>query len=281
MPKPKDGAALFEIMRKMEPDGKDTGAGERSGVFEGATAPAPLRPRGAERTGPQGPADRDRAAAREDGTADVPVFEMAGGRVRLALTSRATAVVVFALGLLLVAAYSTGLTVGRRRGQTVGYQAGLASAQASAMDEIQTARAQRPAQGLFEGIGADPVQPAGIAPPEGPREPKAIRSRPEEAWVRGYTYVAVQDFRADAQADVERARRYLLDNGIETAVVELEGDWKYCLVTTQGFNRDDPVQRALADEHLATIRKLGQAYFEAGGRYRLEGYFKKLTAETW
>ena len=38
MPKPKDGAALFEIMRKMEPDGKDTGAGERR-----ADACAPVR----------------------------------------------------------------------------------------------------------------------------------------------------------------------------------------------------------------------------------------------
>lgn len=281
MPKSKDGVALFEIMRKIEPDGKDTGAGGRSGVSERETAPTPLPPRRAEPSGPRRLAGRDRPAGRDNGTADLPVVEMAGGRLQLALTSRATAVVVFALGVLLVAAYWAGLMVGRERGEAAGFEEGRAFAQASAVDEIQTARAQRPAQGLFEGIGADPVQAAETVVSEGPTEDRVTRTQPEVAWVRGYTYIAVQDFRADAQADVERARRYLLDNGIETAVVELEGDWKYCLVTTQGFNRDDPVQRDLADEHLATIRKLGQAYFKAGGDYRLEGYFKKLTTETW
>ena len=88
-------------------------------------------------------------------------------------------------------------------------------------------------------------------------------------------------FRTDAGDDVDRARRFLADNGIETVVLELTGDWKYRLVTTQGYNRDDPLQRDLAAKYLVRTRRLGKMFFEGGGRYRLEGYFKKLTGDRW
>ncbi|MHC4064319.1 MAG: hypothetical protein ACYSUI_07440 [Planctomycetota bacterium] len=273
---PKDGSALFEIMRKIGP------AGEKAGEPGPRTeSPAQPPPSSAETpTSPRLQGD-ERPAEGDSATADVPALEMVGGQVRIALTSRATAVVVFALGLVLVLAYSAGSAVGRKQGKAAGYKDGRASAQASAVDEIQVARARQPVEGIFDSIGRSPVQPARPAVSESPQAAPAPTPRPEVAWVRDYTYIAVQDFRADARADVERAKSYLLDNGVETAILELKGDWKYRLVTVQGFNRDDPVQRDLADEYLANVRKLGQAYFNAGGRYRLEGYFKKLTADRW
>ena len=210
-----------------------------------------------------------------------PLFEVAGGRIRLALTSQAMAVAVFGLGLLALAAYSVGLSVGRSRGVNEGYEAGQASAQAEAMDSIQEARAQQPTERLFEGVGISPVAAARGPELTGDTPKPATPPAGATSWVRGYTYVVVQDFKADARDDVDRARRFLADNGIETAVLELTGDWKYRLVTTQGYNRDDPLQRDLADDYLARTRRQGQTFFEGGGRYRLEGYFKKLTGERW
>ncbi|MCH7813433.1 MAG: hypothetical protein IID40_05365 [Planctomycetes bacterium] len=210
-----------------------------------------------------------------------PLYEVAGGRIRLALTSQAMAVAVFGLGLLALAAYWVGLSVGHSRGVNDGYEAGLASAQAEAMDGIQEARAQQPTERLFEGVGISPV--AAVRGPEVTADSPKPATPPggSTSWVRGYTYVVVQDFKTDAGDDVDRARRFLADNGIETVVLELTGDWKYRLVTTQGYNRDDPLQRDLAAKYLARTRRLGKMFFEGGGRYRLEGYFKKLTGDRW
>ncbi|MCP4246106.1 MAG: hypothetical protein GY778_03565 [bacterium] len=279
MPKPKDGPALFEIMRKMGPDRAEAPAEEP------VSAPAmPAKPPRTEaRPAEARPEIPDRSSADQgdsEGPAP-PLYEVAGGRIRLALTSQAMAVAVFGLGLLLLAAYTVGLSVGRNRGEAEGYEAGQAAAQADAMDSIQEARAQQPTKRLFEGVGISPV--ATNRGPEAAAESASATSPAGgvTSWVRGYTYVVVQDFQADARDDVDRAQRFLADNGIDTAVVELTGNWKYRLVTTQGFNWDDPLQRDLANDYLARTRRLGQTFFEAGGRYRLKGYFKKLKGERW
>lgn len=281
MPKPKDGLALFEIMRSSEPRGKNK---ESDPPGQRAREPAPSGPPAAERqpstvTGSvtAAPAGHDRPAG---DVSPQPWFKVAGGQVRFALTSQAMAVAIFGLALLVLAAYALGLSVGRDRGEKAGYQAAQLDTQAAVMDDIQAARAEPPAQTLFNGVGSSPIVYQGTEPDE-PAADRQPATPDGAAWVRGYTYVVVQDFRADAWADVERAQQYLLDNGIETAVVELEGDWRYRLIAAQGFNRDDLVQRKLADDFLARTREIGETYFRAGGRYRLEGYFKKLTADHW
>ena len=282
MPKPKDSLALFEIMRSSEPQGpkKETSTASRQ-----ARTATPSEPPTADGQPSTTNGDLAAAAARNARPADDrpsrPWFEIAGGQVRFAFTSQGMAVAIFALALLVVAAYAVGLWVGNARGEKAGYRAAKLDTQAAVMDDIQAARAEPPAESLFEGVGTSPIVRRSTETAETLAVDLHPASADEPAWVRGYTYVVVQDFRADAWADVEKAQRYLLDNGIETAVVELDGDWKYRLVARQGFNRDDPVQRKLADEFLVRVRTVGEAFFQAGGRYRLEGYFKKLTADHW
>lgn len=120
----------------------------------------------------------------------------------------------------------------------------------------------------------------GDAEPKKVERPPADRNDSKASWISGYTYIVVQDFKADALADAKAAGRYLLDHGIETAIVQ-RGNEYISLVTLQGFNRDDPVQDKLAKDLLGRIRAAGRTYFEAGGRVRLEGYLKKLTKPSW
>jgi len=267
MPKPKDGPALFELIH-------DTDPGQKRGESKEAedTAGAARAERPAEKIPPA--ADRQTERPRAAGeAATLPLFEIVGGRLRVALTSRGMALLVFGLGVVLLVAYRLGLSAGLEQGKQVGYEAAV-------KDDIQAARAEPPASGLFEGVGQPPFvhsTPPADAGPAADAAPTGAHTN----WVTGYTYLAVQDFRADAWADVQAAQNYLRDNGVETVVVERDDEWKYQLVTTQGFNRDDPVQRRLADEFRSRVHKLGEAFFEAGGRYRLEGYFKKLTGQTW
>ena len=273
MPKPKDGPALFELMRATVPEAEAKGPDARQDEVPAAPK-AP--PKAVDRKPPAAPEPVAEPSPPETPPVDSrPVFEVVGGQVRLALTSQWVAVAIFCLGLLLLAAYRIGLGVGLDEGKRVGHQA----AQARVRDDIQAARAKPPTEGLFQGVGPSPVvRPTAPAPAESDERP-AVEDGP--SWVTGYTYVAVQDFRADAGADVQRARQYLAENGVETVVVEMDGDWKYRLITVEGFNRSDPVQRKLADEFLTSVRALGQEYFKQGGRYRLEGYFITLTGETW
>ncbi|MHC4236513.1 MAG: hypothetical protein ACYSUQ_15460, partial [Planctomycetota bacterium] len=122
---PKDGSALFEIMRKIGP------AGEKAGEPGPSTeSPAQSPPASAETPTSPRLQRHERPVEGDGATADVPAFEMVGGQVRIALTSRATAVLVFALGLVLVLAYSAGSAVGRKQGKAAGYKDGRASAQA-------------------------------------------------------------------------------------------------------------------------------------------------------
>jgi len=195
---------------------------------------------------------------------------------------------VFVVGLVLVASYTAGLYLGRQRGEQDGFAAGRKSVEAIVTNEIEQARAQRPTEGIFDGVGTSPVGRSGpdaglerTVGDGGSTSPEMSEGSSAAAWVRGYTYIVVQDFKSDALADAHKAARYLADNGVDTAIVELDGDWKYRLITLQGFNRDEAVQRNLAEEYLERVRTLGQNYFAAGGRYRLEGYFKKLAADTW
>lgn len=272
MPKPKDSTALYEVIRKTDTSARLAETRSYEPKPELARQESP--PVEAEELG----TDEEAGADEVTGTdLPAPLLELAGGQVRLALTELGAVIAIALIGLLLLAGYVAGLKVGERRGHDAGYAAGQRALESDSMDEIRAARGKPPAGGLFEDIGISPVgQPEATPDASAP-----VSGEAASGWIRGYTYVVVQDFRADAAADVQRAKEYLLDNGVETAVIELGGDWKYRLITTQGFNWDDPVQRRLAEDCLARVRELGKAFFDAGGRYRLEGYFRKLTADTW
>jgi len=89
-----------------------------------------------------------------------------------------------------------------------------------------------------------------------------------------------QGFAAGREADAEEARVFLAANGVDAAVVPLDSGGTR-LITTQGFNRNDPTQRTLADQLIDRIRALGAEYYRSGGGYKLEGYFATLKGDRW
>ncbi|MFQ5490608.1 MAG: hypothetical protein ACE5GE_07795 [Phycisphaerae bacterium] len=287
MGKSKHGTALYEVLRK------DNLSDQQAWVRAPEQFEEPLEPRAEPseeapaptvepvlEVSPPSPPPVMPVATPDVGPGE-PIWRIAEGRMHLALSSRGLGLAIFGLGCLLLIAYAVGQRSGQKRGLAQGFLNGKQATQAAAVDEIGQARAQPATQGIFDGVGDSPVQPVDPQPASAVRRADPMDPPAGPRWVKGYTYVVVQDFRADAREDARHAQQYLADSGLETAVVELSGDWKYRLVTTQGFNRDDPVQRKLADEYLSRVRSLGQTYFKAGGRYRLEGYFKKLTAPSW
>jgi hypothetical protein len=96
-------------------------------------------------------------------------------------------------------------------------------------------------------------------------------------WVRGHTYIVVQEFLETDLEEARKAREFLEEHGVPTSIVRYSGrsKYKYRLVTQKGFNCDDPVQKQLCNEYHQQIRKLGELFVKAGGRYDLQGYQKK------
>jgi hypothetical protein len=283
MAKPKNATALYEVIRKAATG--ERGAGGRVSDAEANAGTAQLvltdesQSAGAEQdyvSPPEMPAS--------EGTPVSPVLQMADGQVRLALSPVLAAVVIFAFVCLMVVAYWTGVRIGESRGHDAGFVEGRDYANAAALDEIQEARAKPPAEGLFKGVGVTPVRRTDTTSATGGQRnpgPRPGGGETQTGWVPGYTYIVVQDFRTGDRPAMEQARRFLLENGIETAVIELSGQYVGRLITTQGFNWEDPVQKQLYEDYLARVRELGQAFFENGGKYRLQGYPRTLKAETW
>ncbi len=152
------------------------------------------------------------------------------------------------------------------------------------------ARRSRPDTRIFDGVGTPPVRTHGenalsLASPDGI---EAENSHPDAqmggtsstAFVNGHTYIVVQEFRAEDGEDATDAQKFLSDRGIETTILDSKGTYKYRLITVKGFNREDPDQKRWCDEFLERIRKIGDAYTKAGGRYSLQGYQKTYTGPT-
>jgi hypothetical protein len=79
---------------------------------------------------------------------------------------------------------------------------------------------------------------------------------------------------------VLRSQAFLAQHGVETAIIQRDSG-RTQLVTVQGFNRRDEAQNRLANELLERVRQVGKLYWEAGGRYKFEGYFKLRKGDTW
>jgi len=205
----------------------------------------------------------------------VPGGRLPGGSRQLQLTLSTwmlAGIVVVAL-LLVAGTFESGRRVGRSAGLKEGFQQGRASFATEATSEIEVARQQAPAPEIIAEL---------IAPTSGTKEVAATsagRSKPS-TWVSGYTYVVVQEFSKGHEEDAKAAQAYLADHGIDSVVVSLTGGGSR-LMTTQGYNHDDAEQKRLGDDLLRKIRTIGGKYFASGGRYKLEGYFKKLTGESW
>ncbi len=225
-----------------------------------------------------------------DDSGEERIFVIDGSVVRLALTSTMAAAVIFALVAVVAAAFWAGRYAGLVAGREQGYEKAQQDLRAEGVDAIELARRGAPATGLFDGIGESPVVGAEEQPAEAdadaehpPAEPEPSAPEPAETvgWTKGYTYVAVQGFHRTARNDALRAQAYLAEHGIDTALVEMPGDWQWELICRRGFNRDDPAGARAFEQFHKRLRQIGMAYWNSGGGYRLEGYPKKLTRDHW
>jgi len=205
-------------------------------------------------------------------------IELDGGRIRLSFTSVLAAVAVFAALVFLLSAFEWGRWSGERDGFKRGHVAGRASYAAGTMDEIEAARRQPPAthvvSSLLRGADAvernstDPAADMGGGAPEQPR------------WIQDYTYIVAQEFSQGREDDARQAQAFLTQYGVATELVRYPSG-SIQLITTEGFNRRNQTQRKMAEQRLRKLHTVGAKYFETGGRYKLEGYFKTFQGETW
>ena len=208
-----------------------------------------------------------------------------GPRLVLSLSSFSAGAAVFVLFALLVAAYWIGQASGLDQGLAQGFKNGQESIQATALDDIEAARVSQPSRELFAGMPSSPVRAEPALPENAKRSgltgPAAEEQVKQPALVRGHTYIVVQEFLAEDRASAESARQFLQERGVPTIIVPSKGNrsYKYHLVTQKGFNCDDPAQKERCNEYHEKIRKLGDLFKQAGGRYDLQGYQKKATAD--
>jgi len=286
MSKSNKGLALFELLREHQ-------AAEREG------SPPPWRPRDRKTEAgavaaplPRTAADGWTAAPKVDAADGLdseplppvdeeagrePLVSLAGERLVVSLSSRTGAVAVFAVIVVLVAAFSLGSRLGRSRGFRAGFDYARAAPTADAGDSIEAVRNQPPATHLVKGLltGADPA--TGGTEISSPQR----RSATASPWISGYTYIVAQEFTADAGAEeARRAAEFLARGGIKTEIVTL-ANGSVQLITTQGFNTKDATQKQQAGQLLDKVQALGGDYYASGGRYRLKGYFKTLKGDSW
>lgn len=286
MAKPKDGPALFELLRNSRRD-RVVEQRETAGVADRdepspSLAPAPGIPR---KTPPAAvPRDSGEAVRRGRMQTEEELCDVSGGRIRFSLTQKG-ATIALVVAVLVVGGVGY---VGYRLGEERGKEKGRLAVQERVLDEIDQARLAPPTRNLFDGIGDDPTVATDSGGEPRRMEPALVAGDMYQAssvpWVSGHNYIVVQDFKSDARSDAIRAREFLEVNGVQTAIVELERSetYKYRLITVTGFNLDDAVQEKLAEEHLDKVRRIGQAYSEGGGRYDFQSaYFKKLTGDRW
>ncbi|UCF32496.1 MAG: hypothetical protein JSV78_09180 [Phycisphaerales bacterium] len=285
MTRPKSAPALFEVLDKAQRRG---GPKVKVPPWLSRKRRRPAEPpKLFDLEKPEEPAADRKAAPAPDAGAATRFFEYDGRLIRLRFTSFSAAIAIGCVILLAVAAFKVGSNTGFNRGQRSGFVAGQQAYLAEAYDEIQAARSRPPQPELIQGLqpGAD-VQPAGPPPATASVETGSKEPAPRDTgaaaptWVEGNTYVVVQNFSADRGEDVLRSQAFLAQHGVETAIIQRDSG-RTQLVTVQGFNRRDEAQNRLANELLERVRQVGKLYWEAGGRYKFEGYFKLRKGDTW
>jgi len=275
------GPALFDLLGDSQNDANDA---LRPSQSASPSAPADSktshRPESGQAIVPSRKTTTERpqvaGEASESGTETVRrrrrrLLEFDDAYVTISLTSVTAAVVVFLFAVGLLALYELGRTRGQSAGFKNGYRAGRVSYEADATSEIEAARNAPPeshvVQGLLESTGASEAD-------------NGLETSPSGPWVQGLTYIVAQEFAPHAEQDALKAQAFLRSQGIDTALIRQDNGW-FQLVTTQGYDRSDTVQRNLADTFLTKEHEAGAAYYASGGGYRLEGYFKTLRDERW
>ena len=277
MAKSKRSPALFEVLGQSS-----EGAGAKMKVPPWwSRAGKPAAPAESETPAPP-EANPDAAPPEPVCEGKTPFVEFDGSRIRLCLTSLMGAMVIALLLILAGGAYRIGTSIGYEDGMRDGFRSGQEAYLADTRDEILTARSGPPRTDVINDLRRAPDESAtGDAAVAGLDSPPGEGVPPDgPAWVRGNTYVVVQEFTPNSGDDVLLAQEFLAERGVETAVIRLADGWAR-LITAQGFNRKDEAQSRLAEELLARVKKIGKDYWQAGGRYKFEGYFKLLKGDSW
>lgn len=203
-----------------------------------------------------------------------PAVELDDERIRFSLTSFSAAAVVFVALVGALGVFELGRNLGGKAGFQRGVAAGRASYEAQANGEIEAARRMPANTKLVEDLLLESSRSAAG------QAATSVSNVKRVAWIRGHTYIIVQEFTAGHDADVDRTKAFLAERGVETERIALASG-SVQLVTTQGYNRSDPTQRTLADQLLKKVKSVGKSYFADRGGYRLEGYFKTLKSDSW
>ncbi len=273
------GPSLFEVIRKRDPSA-DSGRVEVPKWWTTRQKrDTPESPEADAATSDAANVDRSSIAATRS-----RLITIDGPRLVISLSSVYAGIAVALLIALSSGVYVLGHASGRATGQEEGYARARRAIESATLNEIDAARLAKPNPGIFAGLPSSPTRPPKVGPTHrDTAKPKTARptSSATPRWIKGYTYIVVQEFRANDRAEMQKARSFLRDNGIPTVVVEASGKsrYKYRLVTQKGFNRGDPLQKRRCDEYHQRIRKLGKAFVKSGGRYDLQGYQKKATSD--
>lgn len=277
MSKPRQGPALFDLI----PDKKQQEAhrilripgtwSEEEGVADSSereSTPAP--------TAASAPVDP--AAGTQQGGLLGSVLKLDGQRITLSVTSYGAAIAMFLVLVVLSAAF----TLGQRSGVRSGYMMGMEQVQAGrdSGGELETARQSPPVAGLIDPLlenapaPQQPVKLTGSAPVQ------TEKSASAPSWQRDHTYVVAQEFPSSKVQDASVAQSFLSRHGIDAVVVPQNsgGAW---LMTTQGYNHKDPLQKKQADLLMDKVRSVGKAFYAQGGGYKMEGYYKTLKGDRW
>jgi len=278
MSKPRQGPALFDLIpEKKQPDA------HRILRIPGAWSEEEAAAEQLERVeAPVGAPSATGSEAVPDARGGFlgSALRMDGQRITLSVTSYGAAIAMFLVLVVLSAAF----TLGQRSGVRSGYQLAVEQTQAngSGQDELETARQAAPVPGLVAPLVERPGAAVVEAPAKPVAKPSALPEVPAvpQSWQRDHTYVVAQEFSATKAQDAAVALSFLAKHGIDTAMIPQSGGGVW-LMTLQGFNHKDPMQKKQSDQLLEKVRSVGKSYYAQGGGYRMEGYFKTLKGDHW
>jgi len=293
MSKGRGGPSLFEVIGKtastLPPGSQIRRPAPADSVADDDSAALGQYPTSSEQTAAS-PADSVEPVRPSGPVPSPSVFAIDGPRLVITLSSVMTGLFVFVLVVAVGAAYYIGQSRGLKKGQEQGYQAARRTIEQQALDDIAKARNAHPDPNVFADLPTNPVEPNRAAALTGQVDPPGTPSDTQPAstpatgqpttWIKGQTYIVVQEFLDTDLDQAHRAQQFLAQNGVATTLFTASGQskYRYRLVTQKGFNTDDPVQKKLCNRFHEKIRKLGKRFVEAGGRYDLQGYQKKAVA---
>ncbi len=249
MPKSKNALALLEVLRREDLKRTADGSHDPS-TGQSAQPPAP------------------QVAASTGSTPPVSV-QSDGDQLKFSVSTLTLAIVLFAAFVVLAGA----VALGRHLGYDSGWQASADRAQMSADDEFRDIREQPPSPGVLQDLEVV----TNAVNREHAQQRRAAHVG-HLGFIDDLNYVWIETFAT--QGDATAAREYLKNKEIESTLIASGG--KGVLISREGFDYGLAEEKAACQRLSARIRKVGQQYLQAGGRYGFKCYAKKkLPGSAW